>query len=801
LARDSRFISYAPIFFFDLNNLSTEESVMDASRSGPLAGVRVLDCGTAIVGPWSATLLAFLGADAIKVERPSGEITRLARPRQKGWSTAYTVANLGKRSIELDFKDTANRPAIERLLQQADAIIENYRPGVSDRIGIGYAQAKTLNPGIVYGSSSGWGDTGPMRDMSAVDSHLQAFSGFASLNGSPGGAPEMLRYTHIDPSGGTFLAAGVLLGLIGKQRFGQGAHIVTSHLAMTLAMQASRVAETLGTGTPVPRMGSACSASAPNQCFLTQDRTYIAITAQTQTQWAALCDVTGLPDLCDDPRFKTNRDRVSNSEALTALIGDKIKQAPLRWWSVQLSQAQVPASALFDAETLFHHAHIRDNDYLVQVSPDHTGPMMFGGLPWVFSKTPASMAGPTPAPGTDTDAVMKSGFGSDHDTSAQAQDNLTAQLPLSGLRVVELCQGYAGPNVGLLLAEVGASVTKVELSGGDWARDLAPAGPSGSSEIFDALNRNKAIVTLDSQNPADRKEIVALIAAADIVLMDWSPDRDDPVAALVDSAQHEKLITLSLSYYGENGALASQPGSELTVQAMTGYLRALGKLDGEPVRVGADIAESAAAGMGLLGVLAALYHRENTGEGQQVLVSRLGATMSLRSLQWAAVSNPDEWLGPSYCLAETDPPRHGYRTKDNNIFVSMMNLRDESSFTAMLKDLNMFEDVSGNTRFIEEGRTTIGMGYLSGEFHELWETYLTRVPSQEALDIFNDNGATAVAFPELDQLMRHPQVEALGLVQEKNGRRFLRGPWRGPWQNPDLDIAEDDGALPRAAEG
>lgn len=768
---------------------------MATAGQGPLSGLRVLDCGTAIVGPWSATLLAFLGADAIKVERPSGEITRLARPQQKGWSTAYTIANLCKRSIELDFKDEANRLAIDRVLSQADAVIENYRPGVADRIGIGYSQSKALNPGIVYGSSSGWGDVGPMRDMSAVDSHLQAFSGFASLNGSPNGSPEMLRYTHIDPSGGTFLAAGILLGLIGKQRFGVGAHIVTSHLAMTLAMQASRVAEALATGEAVPRLGSACSASAPNQCFLTQDKTYIAVTAQTQAQWTALCDVIGMPELATDSRFATNTERVSNRDELALIVGEKIERAPLRWWRIRFAKAGVPASAIFDAEMLINHSHIRDNGYLVDVAPDHTGPMMSGGLPWTFSKTPASMDRPTPAPGADTTDVLANGFGDVPDSSAAGDTTASTEQPLSGLKVVEFCQGYAGPNVGLLMAEVGASVTKVERPKGDWSRDLAPIGHNGRSEIYNALNRNKDCLTLDPSDSTDAKRISELVAGADIVLLDWTAEPDDALATLVADASHKSLIALSLSYHGEAGSLAGQAGSELTIQAMTGYLRALGRLEDAPVRVGADIVESATAGMGLLGVLAALYHRGISGEGQRVSVSRLGAIMSLRSLQWAAISNPDDWLGPSYCLAETDPPRHGYRTKDSNIFVSMMNLRDDKNFTTMLSELDMLEDVKDDERFLSEGRTTIGMGFLSGTYHSLWEKYLTQVPAQKALDIFNRNGGTAVEFPELNELMKHPQVAALELIDDLNGHSFLRAPWRGPWSHPDLSL-DDETSLP-----
>jgi crotonobetainyl-CoA:carnitine CoA-transferase CaiB-like acyl-CoA transferase len=765
---------------------------MQPPSSGPLAGLRVLDCGTAIVGPWSATLLSFLGADAIKVERPSGEITRLARPQQNGWSTAYTIANLCKRSIELDFKDSANKQVIGRLLSEADVVIENYRPGVADRIGIGYEAAKRANPDVVYGSSSGWGDVGPMRDMSAVDSHLQAFSGFAALNGAPGGDPEMLRYTHIDPSGGTFLAAGVLLGLIGRERFGSGAHVVTSHLAMTLAMQASRIAETLETNERVPRLGSACTASVPNQCFKTQDGAYIAVTAQTPAEWEGFCRALGASDWLEDGRFKTNKDRVANRAALVGMIYDRIKSRPLRWWTIQFDKEGVPASKPFDIGELLHHDHIRENDMLVEVEPEHTGAMLSGGLPWKFSRTPAGIARHTPTPGSDTESVKVNGFGGSDSDNKAVPGGDGEKRPLQGIRVIELCEGYAGPHVGLLMAEAGADVTKVEWGDGDWSRQLTPHNRDGTSALFTALNRNKKFVRADFSKPADKARIVQNLADADLVIVDWTPDRADPVRQLLAGAKSEGIIILSLSWYGEEGSLSAKRGSELTVQAMTGYLRALGTLDGEPVRVGADIAESAATGMGLLGALAALFHREKTGEGQTVSVSRLGALMSLRSLQWAAISNPDDWLGPSYCLAETDRPRHGYHTRDTNIFVSMMNLRDDKNFFKMLEDLEMLPDVQADERFMKEGRTTIGMGFLSSEYHSLWEKYLTRFESEKVLEVFNAHGGTAVPFPELDDLMVHPQVGALNLVDEVGDRRYLRAPWRGPWTMPDVAPVDAD---------
>jgi len=753
---------------------------LNKKSHGPLAGLNVLDCGTAIVGPWAASLLAFLGAQVLKLERPSGEITRLARPHQKGWSTAYSVANLSKMSAEIDFKKNENTIHIDKLLSQTDVVIENFRPGVAQRIGIGFDKAKSLNKNIVYASSSGWGDTGPMRDMSAVDSHLQAFSGFAALNGMPKDKSEILRYTHIDPSGSVFLAAGVLLGVLYQHRFGESNHLITSHLSMSLAMQATRIAESLTTNRPISRLGSACTASVPNQCFLTADNKYIAVTVQNDRQWLSFCDAIDDNALGVDDRFCNNLLRVENRVELIKIISKRIKSLPLRWWSIQFSRFNVPSSMLMDTDYLFTNSHIKDNDFIVDVETPHSGILKSGGLPWTFKNYPASIGYPTSHPGADTDEILNNGFGSRVHKKNKYNKKLKNKLPLSDLRILEFSNGYAGPYLGLLLAEVGAKVTKIELENGDWSRKLAPECDNNSA-IFNAINRNKKIINFKKLDDDSLIALSNMIKETDVVIYDSGEIEDKKIKQLIKENTHSKLIALNLSYYGDKGELSKKTGSELSVQAITGYLRSLGSLDKEPVRVGADIAESAAASMGFLAILAAIYCRENTGNGDFIHVSRLGSLMSLRSLQWAAVNNPDKWLGPSYCLAETDTPRYGYKTKDKNIFVSMMNLRDESSFISILKDLGMLEDLKNNEKFMKEGKNTIGMGYLTRDYHHLWEKFFKNFTSNELLEIFNKHGATAVEFLELNELISHPQIKSLNLIDEYDGKYFLRSPWMGSW--------------------
>lgn len=762
--------------------------------TGPLSGVNVLNIGTAIVGPWAATLLGYLGANVIKVERPSGETTRLAFPKQNGWATGFIASNVNQRLVLLDTKNVEHQAVLDRLAGEADILIENYRPGVAERMGIGYPKLSIANPGLVYISSSGWGDAGPMKQLSAVDPHLQAFSGFAALNGAPGGQPEMIRYTHIDPSGATLMAAITVLGLVGRERFGAGTLLKTSHLAMSLCMESSRLAECLATGSPLQRLGSATAASAPNQCFRAQDQKDIAITAETDAQWLGFCEAIQKPELASDERFKTNADRVKNREVLAELLARIIANKPSRWWVVQLTKRKVPFAFSLDFEQISNHRQIVENEYLTTITPKHTGDMFVGGVPWQFSKTPAAIDRNVAEPGSDTAHVIENGFTKPAESRSMklAAGLPVSRLPLDGVRVIDATQGISGPLLGLLLAEAGAEVIKVEPPEGDWSRRLEPRSASGESALFAALNRNKSLSTVDLEIEAGRAQFQDLISDAAIVLEDWGPGRwkgstIDPEMVLKANA---RLVWLSLSPFGEKGPMASRPGSELAIQAMTGYLRTLGHLGGAPVRVGADIAGCCTAANAFLAVLAAYFNCLRTGNGQRVAVSQLGTLMSMRTLQWAAMSNPDAWLGNSYCTSETDSPRHGYRTKDAPIFVSMMNLRGQEQFITMMKELGMYEAVKNDERFIKDGRQTVGMGHLARDLQSIWETHLKNFSALEAIEIINRNGGTAVEFSELHQLVDHPQVKALDLVQHLDGVAYLRAPWAAPWPLPTLAKAQ-----------
>ena len=759
---------------------------------GPLDGVKVLNIGTSIVGPWAASILSHLGADAIKVERPTGEFIRRLHPMQNGISTCYTISNNDQLSSELDLKKPDQFKVAEKLGHSTDILIENFRTGVSDRIGLGYQALSKKNPGLVYTSSSSWGDVGPMRDQAALDPHVQAFSGFGGLNGKLNGTPEMLRFVHMDPAGAVVVANLSLLGLLGRERFGQACHLHTSHFAMGIAMQTNRAGEALLAGMPIELLGSASSASAPNQCFQMLDSEYIAIACDSQAQWEGLCRVLGNSDLTKDPRFLSNVDRVQNRQVLAEIVGEAIKQKPKRWWVVQLEREGVPHGFSMDFEQIQHHQQVVENGFISTLHSKHAGDMFTGSIPWDFSETMGVINPWLVEPGSDTQHIIDTGFGNQQTDFKQNQDEEFI-APLTGLKVIDATQGYTGPYVGLMLAEAGAEVIKIEPKGGDWARDLAPRTPTGSSALFESFNRNKDSKTIDWTSKDGQAQLKDLVKDADVFLEDWGPGVAEGYGFGYGtiSKENPKLVYLALSAYGEKGPFRDRPTSELVIQGMTGYLRLLGNLGEPPVRVGADIVATCSGAIALTGILSALYFREKTGRGQRVATSLLGAMMFLRSHEWAAMTNPDEWLGDSYCTNETDAPHDGYQTKDRPVYMSPSPLLKREDFISMIRDLGVHDDLIQTPEYADNWWDTFGMGYLARETKPIWEKYTTQLTAQEVLGIVEKYEVWAVEFADLGALMDHPQVAAINLVHDVDGKRYVRAPWRTPWELPPLRQAPD----------
>lgn len=374
-------------------------------RGGPLAGVRVMDISGLGVGPVTGLFLAELGAEVIKVEPPHGDLGLTVLPRQRGTSVVYISANLCKRGIVLNLKEPRDLERAYRLAERSDVFIENFRVGVVERLGVGYAALAARNPRLIYCSLSGFGVQGPLATLPSVDPYIQAFSGFASLNGPPGSAGESLRNIgFIDLNTSALTVPAILAALIAREHTGMGQHVIASMLEAAVALQMSRIAEFFATGrTPEP-YGSGMPHAVPDQAFRVRDG-YLAVSARTQAEWVQLCRALGQEGLLDDPRYRTLADRLTHRAALVHHLATIFEPYPSAWWLKVLTQAGVPCGRYYTYDDMCMHPQVRVNSLMAEVPTPHWGMVRVAGLPWTFSLTPGVLR-TGPRTGQDTAEVL-----------------------------------------------------------------------------------------------------------------------------------------------------------------------------------------------------------------------------------------------------------------------------------------------------------------------------------------------------------------------------------------------------------
>jgi crotonobetainyl-CoA:carnitine CoA-transferase CaiB-like acyl-CoA transferase len=374
--------------------------------TGPLSGLRVVDVSIMAAGPWIGALLGELGAEVIKIEPPAGDGTRWVEPQQRGMGTNYMCLNVNKRGITLDFKKPEDRALALDLTATADIFIQNFRGGVIERLGLGYDAVAARNPRIVYCSVSGFGEAGPLAKEACADFIMQAYSGFARLNGQPGEEVEAFRFTgFIDLATSIVGTEGILAALLARDFTDKGQKIEVSMLQASLEMQLSRIAEMLGSGVPPRPLGSAAANVAPDRAYMALD-SEIFVTASTAAEWAGFCEAIEMPSLLQDPRFETNAARVQNREPLDSLVAPIIAKRPAIWWMRAFQRRKVPCALAHNFEQFRYHAQIRDNSMVAVVQTKDWGDVVVGGLPWQFALTPGAVR-PPPVPGADTAAVLE----------------------------------------------------------------------------------------------------------------------------------------------------------------------------------------------------------------------------------------------------------------------------------------------------------------------------------------------------------------------------------------------------------
>ena len=312
----------------------------------PLHGVRVIEFCNVAAGPFCGMLLADMGADVIKVEHPKGgDSMRQWPPLNAGYSENFASLNRNKRSVTLDLKDPADKARARELIAGADVVLENNRPGVMDRLGLGYADFKAANPKLVYCSISAFGQEGPRSEEGGFDLTMQAMSGVMSVTGEPGGAPVKCGVPLSDFCAGLYGAYAIAAVLRRVQQGGTGEHVDVSMLGSSLAVAALQTSEYFGTGRDPAKLGSAHPRNAPYQAFRAKDD-YFAMAAGNDSLFRSACEAVGKPELVSDPRFGSTTLRAQHQQELKAILEAEFAKHPAAELIAKFQAAGVPCSAI-----------------------------------------------------------------------------------------------------------------------------------------------------------------------------------------------------------------------------------------------------------------------------------------------------------------------------------------------------------------------------------------------------------------------------------------------------------------------
>jgi crotonobetainyl-CoA:carnitine CoA-transferase CaiB-like acyl-CoA transferase len=376
-------------------------------RSGPLAGLRVLEITQIMSGPTCGLLLADMGADVIKIEKPDGgDDARAYRdPQVNGVSAPFMMMNRNKRGLALDLKNPEGRALLLRMVKQADVLVENFRGGTMDKLGLGFETLKVENPGLIYCAISGYGRTGPYADKGGFDLIAQGFAGLMSVTGEPGRPPAKNGNAVSDMNAGILGALGILAAYVYKLKTGEGQLVDTSLADAALQQTYWHAAVWFATRqTPEPT-GSAHILTAPYQAFEASDG-WINIGGANQANWERICSVLGHPEWREDPRFVTNRDRMAHRETLVALMNGVLRQRTRDAWQAEFDAAGVPAGPVHTIGEALSHPQTLARNMVLELEHPQAGATQAIGCPIHFSATPTESTAPAPLLGQHTRELL-----------------------------------------------------------------------------------------------------------------------------------------------------------------------------------------------------------------------------------------------------------------------------------------------------------------------------------------------------------------------------------------------------------
>ena len=374
-----------------------------------LADLKILDLSRVLAMPYCSMMLGDLGAEIIRVERPGvGDETRHWGPPWAGELSAYyLVTNRNKKCITVDLKKKEGQEIIRRLAQRSDILLENFLPGDLAKMNLGYEDIRAINPKIIYASVTGYGQTGPYRDLPGFDFILQAQGGLMSIIGEEDGPPMKVGVAIVDITAGLFACSAILAALHYREKTGEGQYIDMALLDAQVAWLANQASNYLISGKVPRRMGNAHPNIVPYEAYETKDGTYIALGVGNDNQWQKFCKRARLENLIHDPRYATNPKRVENRKELVSFLQEIFRQKTSAEWLRVLAEAEVPCGPINTIDRVFADPQVLARGMLVEMEHPATGKYRVVGSPMKLSETPVQYKTPPPRLGEHTEEVLR----------------------------------------------------------------------------------------------------------------------------------------------------------------------------------------------------------------------------------------------------------------------------------------------------------------------------------------------------------------------------------------------------------
>ena len=374
--------------------------------AGPLDGMKVLDLTRVLAGPYATMLLGDLGAEVIKIEQPgTGDESRNFGPFKNGFSLYFMSVNRGKQSVTLNLKTERGQVIFKQLLEQTDILVENFRPGTMEKLGLGYDTLKVEHPSLIYAACSGFGQTGPYAQQGAYDMIIQGMGGIISITGEPDGPPVRVCTSISDITAALFTTIGVLSALHHRNQTGRGQFVDVAMLDSLVAVLENAVVRYFATGEAPKPLGARHPAITPFEAFASADG-HVIIALGNDTLWTKFCEHVNRHELISDERFRTNADRTENRSELFPILSEIMSERKTDDWIDALGGIGVPCGPINAMDKVVSHPQVQAREMITRIAHSITGEVEVPGVPIKLSETPGDVDAPAPSLGEHTTEIL-----------------------------------------------------------------------------------------------------------------------------------------------------------------------------------------------------------------------------------------------------------------------------------------------------------------------------------------------------------------------------------------------------------